>query len=83
MAGVLIYESALNSYFSLVIADNKVYSAMRKEILANKSNKILWERGNVSLEQIENSRKTKDNLVRRLNKGKEVDLEKELLDYFN
>lgn len=83
MAGVLIYESALKQYFSLVIVDNKEYIAMKSGILENKSNKVIWEREGVSLEQIEDSRKTKDDLVRRLNKGQEVDLEKELSDYFN
>lgn len=83
MAGVLIYGSALNSYYSLVVADNKAYSDMRKGVLANESNKILWERRNVSLEQIENARKTKAELVRKLNKGEKVDLEKELSGYFD
>ena len=83
MAGVLIYESALKNYSSLVIADDKEYAAMRTAIRENISNKILWERKNVSLKQIENSRKTKDNLVRRLNEGEKVDLEKELSIYFS
>ena len=83
MAGVLIYEGALKQYFSLVTADNKEYIAMKSGIIENKSNKIIWEKENASLEQIENSKKTRADLVRRLNKGQEVDLEKELSDYFN
>lgn len=83
MAGVIIYESALKQYFSLVIADNKGYIAMKSGILENKSNKVIWERKDVSFTQIENSKETRADLVRRLNKGQEVDLEKELSDYFN
>ena len=83
MAGVLIYESVLKQYFSLVVADNKEYIAMKSSILENNSNKILWGKKDASLEQIENSKKTRADLVRRLNKGQEVDLEKELSDYFN
>jgi len=83
MAGVLIYEGALKQYFSLVTADNKEYIAMKSGILENKSNRVIWERKDVSFVQIENSRKTRADLVRRLNKGQEVDVEKELSDYFN
>lgn len=83
MAGVLIYEGALKQYFSFVTADNKEYIAMKSGILENTSNKIIWEKENVSLEQIENSKKTRADLVRRLNKSQEVDVEKELSDYFN
>ena len=83
MAGVLIYEGALKQYFSFVIADNKEYIAMKLGILENKSNRVIWERKDVSFTQIENSKKTRADLVRRLNKGQEVDLEKELSDYFN
>jgi len=82
MAGLLIYGNC-GRFYSFVIADAKEYIAMRSGILEDKSNKVLWERKNISLEQIENSRKTKDDLVRRLNKGQEVDLEKELSDCFN
>ena len=83
MAGVMIYKSALNNYFSFVIMDDKEYKAMKTAISENPSNKILWERENVSPKKIEKSRKTKDDLVKKLNLGEEVDLEKELSDYFN
>ena len=56
---------------------------MKSGILENKSNRVIWERKDVSFTQIENSKKTRADLVRRLNKGQEVDLEKELSDYFN
>lgn len=82
MAGVLIYKSALNQHYSFLCADNGEYVAIRVGILENINNKILWERENVSLEQIENARKTKDNLVAMLNAGKKVDLKKELDCFF-
>lgn len=83
MAGVLIYSSALNLHYSLVAMDNEAYSAHKEEILANKSNRILWERANVNINQIEDSRKTRAILVKKLNKGKQVDLEKKLSGFFN
>ena len=82
MAGVLIYKNALGQHYSFVIAENKAYTATKLGILENESNKILWEKENVSSEQIEKSRKTKNDLVKRLNEGQEVDLEKELSIYF-
>ena len=83
MVGVLIYKSRImKSYYNLVISDNSIYSDMRKNLVNNNSNRILWEKSNVSLNQIENSRNTKDDLVRRLNDGENVDLEKELEEFF-
>ena len=81
MAGVFIYKDVFRKYFSFVIVDDTY--AVAKSNTQDRGGIILWEREGVSLEQIEDSRKTKDDLVRRLNKGQEVDLEKELLDYFN
>lgn len=78
MAGVLIYKSALNQHYSFLSADNGEYVAIRVGILENINNKILWERENVSLEQIEKARKTKDELVAKLNKGKKVNLKKKI-----
>ena len=72
----------MKSYYNLVISDNSIYSDMRKNLVNNNSNRILWEKSNVSLNQIENSRNTKDDLVRRLNDGENVDLEKELEEFF-
>jgi hypothetical protein len=82
MAGVLIYQSALNQYYSYVVAEDNLYAAVKADIIGNKSNKLLWERGDVSLEQIQNARKTTGSLVARLNKGEKVDLEKELAEFF-
>ncbi len=80
MAGVLIYKSA-SQHYSFVFADDGFYKIVRKEIPKN-GDEILWEKGNVSLQQIENSRKTKNDLVMKLNKGEKVDLEKELNCFF-
>lgn len=81
MAGVLIYKNTLQDYYSYVIADDNLYAAAKADIL--KSSTILWEKGNVSLEQIQNARRTKDNLVAMLNRGEEVDLKKELDGFFD
>jgi len=83
MAGVFIYKNALEQYASFVSADDKTYIAMKSNINENKSDEVVWEKGNVKLQQIEDSRKTKNDLIKRLNNGEEVDLEKELSIYFN
>ena len=81
MVGVLIYKSASQQYYSFVSFDDDSYSVERREI-PKRGDQILWERGNVSLAQIENARKTKDDLVKKLNEGQEVNLEKELEEFF-
>jgi hypothetical protein len=84
MAGVLIYKSSImQSHYSFVISDDSEYVDMRDSLFKNKSNSILWERDKVSLEQIQNARKTKDDLVRKLNEGEKVDLHKELDVFFD
>ena len=84
MAGVFIYKNKImESHYSFVIADDSAYLHVRNSVAEDQSNAILWERKNVSLNQIQNSRKTKDNLVKRLNKGEKVDLEKELGKFFD
>ncbi|HPD81943.1 MAG TPA: hypothetical protein PK357_02480 [Candidatus Pacearchaeota archaeon] len=81
MPGVLIYQTPSRCCYSFVIADDDLYNAEIKEI-PKRRDKILWEKGNVSFEQIEKSRKTKNCLVARLNNGEKVDLEKELDIFF-
>jgi hypothetical protein len=82
MAGVLIYKSVLNQHYSFVSSEDNLYNSIILNF--NESGeKVLWGRGNVSLEQIENARKTKDDLVRKLNEGEKVDLKKELDVFFN
>jgi hypothetical protein len=82
MAGVLIYKNVLNQHYSFVAADDDVYNAIITDLSRNKDN-VLWGKGNVSLEQIEKARTTKNNLVMKLNEGEEVDLKKELDCFFN
>lgn len=81
MAGVLIFKDAFN-YYSLVVCDNELYYATRAEMSKNSGTQILWERKDVSLQQIEDARKMKDELVRKLNEGQEVDLGTELAPFF-
>jgi len=82
MAGVLIYKSALNRHYSFVAADDDIYNAIITDLSRSKD-KILWGKGNVDFEKIEEARKTKDDLVKRLNEGEEADLKKELDVFFN
>ena len=81
MAGIIIYESTSKHYYDLVLNDHSMYRAAKTDIRKN-GDKILWKKGNASPEQIENSRKTKENLVARLNKGEKVDLKTELDGFF-
>jgi hypothetical protein len=81
MAGVLIYQTVSNCCYSLACADDYLYNIEKIEI-PKRGDKILWEKGNVSLEQINNARKKKNSLVERLNNGEKVDLEKELEEFF-
>jgi hypothetical protein len=58
-----------------------MYRAAKRHIRENKG-EILFKRWGVSNEQIENARETKNNLLTRLNAGEEVDLNKELGEFF-
>jgi hypothetical protein len=82
MPGVLIYQFA-SQYYSFVIADDKLYRATKKEIM--KDGQLLWSKGRISFEELEDARKTKDSLVKRLNDGEKIklkDLKKELDCFF-
>ncbi len=82
MAGVFIYSNALKQHFSFVSVDDGTYSVMKLDANKDKSKEILWERENVELQQIEDSRTKRINLVKKLNQGQEINLEKELAKYF-
>jgi hypothetical protein len=81
MGGFYIYKTESNQYYSFVCFDNELYNSQVKEAPTT-GNTILWKTGNVSLQQMENARKTKDALVAKLNAGEKVDLKKELDDFF-
>lgn len=74
MAGVFIYKSS-NQYYSFFSKDDRVFEFMKRELLEH-GNQILWEKANTNLEKIENARKTKDELVEKLNSGKKVRFKK-------
>jgi len=82
MAGILIYKD-LFEYYNIVMDDNLMYECVKKGLIKNK-NKIIWEKGNVDIQKIEEARDTKNLLVQKLNAGEAFDLEKELkeLDKF-
>ena len=81
MAGIIIYESAFQHYYDIVLNNHSMYRAAKTDIRKN-SDKILLKKGNTSLEQIENSREKKDDLVTKLNDGVKVNLKKELDGFF-
>jgi hypothetical protein len=81
MGGFYIYKTESNQYYSFVCFDNELYNSQVKEAPTT-GNTILWKTGNVSLQQMENARKTKDALVAKLKAGEKVDLKKELDDFF-
>ena len=81
-ANILAREVRLFSARSFFVSsDDSLYDFAMKEI-PKRGDKILWKKGNVSLEQIEDARKTKDTLVTKLNNSEKVDLEKELEEFF-
>jgi len=82
MAGLLIYES-YGQFYSFVIADNELYEMTKKD-LSNKGNhKVYFGKGNLNLEQLDNSRDKVSELVKLLNEGKRLDVKKEFSDCFN
>lgn len=81
MAGILLYKSA-ERYYGLVIADDSIYSDMRKSLSEDKSINVIWEKENTILNNIKESTIIKNDLVSRLNKGEEVNLDKELKRLF-
>ncbi len=81
MAGVLIYQDIKLNHSIFISSDNEVYNYIRR-ILVKDNCKILYEKANTTLDKIENARKTKDNLIARLNIGEVINLEKELGRFF-
>jgi hypothetical protein len=84
MPGVIIYRTKSNLHYSFVSFDDDLYNAEKIE-LPKGGNTIIWDKGNVSLQQMQNARETKDDLVAKLNAGEKVDLDIEkakLEDFF-
>ena len=81
MAGILIY-GGYGQFYSFVIADNEAYKATKKELLNNKDNKVYFEKGGLTHQQLDNARKKVSEVVKKLNNKEEVNVKKELSDYF-
>lgn len=81
MAGVMIYKTKSGCHYTFVSADDYIYAAEKINV-PERGDKILWEKENVSLEQIENCRRKKISLVAKLNNDEKIDLEKELAEFF-
>ena len=75
MAGILIYKQKLQ-YYSFITSDDKMYNFVEKSL--SKDCDILWKKANTTIEKIEKSRKTKNDIVAKLNKGEKINLKKEL-----
>ena len=73
MAGILIYQIG-HKYFSLISTDNEIYDYIKKELVKDNYCKIIWEKGNVPLEKIENARKIKEEFIEKLNLGENINL---------
>jgi hypothetical protein len=82
MAGILIYGS-YEQFYSFVIADNDIYNATRREMLNNVNNKLYFNKGNLSLQKLENVREKVSEIVKRLNNKEKVNVKKELSNCFN
>jgi len=82
MAGLLIFEE-YPQFYSFVTNDNTLYEMMKKDLASKTGTKILFEQGGVTLEQLDNARDSVSDVVKRLNEKQEVDVSKELSDYFS
>jgi hypothetical protein len=76
MPGVIIYKNS-EKYHIYNFPDRTTYRTAKEDIRKNKD-KIVWKKGNVSFEQIQNARETMNSLVRKLNENEELNLEAEL-----
>ena len=81
MAGLLIYKS-YGQFYSFVIADDRAYEETRKEFKNAKHINLYFDKGNLTLQQIDDSRDKTAEIVKRLNQGEKVNAKKELSDYF-
>jgi hypothetical protein len=80
MAGLLIYES-FGQVYSFVVADNETFSLAQTSI--QKDHKVYFNKSDLTLAQLDKARETITNIVKDINEGKEIDVKKELADYFN
>jgi hypothetical protein len=81
MPGIIIYKTSFQQHYCFDFPDQSTYRSAKADIRRNKD-EILWKKGNVTYEQIKNSKGTTTNLVNKLNNGEKVDLAKELADFF-
>lgn len=77
---MIIHKNA-QGYYCFISSDDKLYRDAKKEI-SNNGNQIIWERENVTIEQLENARKTKEEIVKKLNGGEETNVKRELSPFF-
>jgi hypothetical protein len=82
MATILIYKDPNKSeYSSITYPNEKAYELIKKN-LGKRNCEFLWEKMNLSFQQIIDSKRARDKLIEKLNEGKEVNLEKELSRLF-
>lgn len=68
MAGLLIYSS-YGLFYSSIINDNDIYEATKKEFSSKPNKGIHFARGNLLLDQLDNSREKVVGIVKNLNQG--------------
>tara|TARA_Y100000034_G_scaffold64995_1_gene78644 strand:+ start:875 stop:1120 length:246 start_codon:yes stop_codon:yes gene_type:complete len=81
MPGIIIYR-AYGQYFSFSASDDVVYGGIKQDIIS-RSEEIVFCRGEISLNQIDDAREGVANIIKMLNSGEEVDAEGKLASYFN
>ena len=87
MPGILIHKSYCQ-FYSFVIADDVIYEETRKEFKARSKDessdfKLYFDKGNLTLQQIEDAREKTAEIVKRLNQGENVKVKKEISSYFD
>lgn len=82
MAGILIYQTN-SQFYSFVVADNNIYKKTEEKFTDSSYIDLLFNKGNLTLQQIENARKKVSEIVGKLNNNQKINVKKELSDYFN
>jgi len=82
MAGLIIYGT-YGQFYSFITADDVDYEKTSEDFANNPYIKIPFEKGDLTLQQIDEARDKISKIVKKLNDKQKIDVEKELSDYFN
>ena len=84
MASILIYQSIslhLAEHHIFIFKDDKLYNNTKKYI-EDKGYSVLWEKRDVTPEQIEHGKNTINELMERLDNREDINIDKELSYFF-